>query len=643
MPRVHCNLRRLVLLVGCLLLTGYSAAQDVYIRSPRLGITFISSLDSPRNEHRYRRALLIGVGWNRWPLYWDRVETAPGVYDWSRYDTLVSDDLRHGLQINAILLGRPGFYQDGGSIGGLRNPVFADGSDSLTTGKPPNPANPWAVFVYQAVQRYKPGGLLAAQSGWPAEVGVRVWEAWNEPDISMFWNGTVEDYVRLLQVTYLAAHAADPAARVMVGGLAYNNPDSDDWLAKILARIASDPARDQNQWYMDAVAVHNYSYPRRSGLMVRRARENLAAYGLTRPVWLNESGVPVWDDYPGPVWAADDPAARVLRATAVQQAAFLVQSTVYAWAEGAEVVFFHQLFDDCGNQPYGTNFPPHTGALCATTPLCWGDAHGLYRNDRDAACFSQHPLPGTGRPAAAAFYRLAQVFGAAAFANLKITESAASVRVSFDEPSAGQRITVVWNRTFQSATARITAAGREARLFSMDNEETLLLPADGEYLLTLPPATRDDYPYLLAGDVAGIGGAPLFLVEALGGLPPVLPITPEPSLTSTTAPAPTPRPTVDPALDTTPPIPSIAPLPAISPAAFTVSWSAREDSGVRLYVIFVRVNGGAWQTWLETADTSAVYDGQPGSTYDFAAWAVDLAGNWSANVELQPQASTRVE
>src|SRR5512134_3943567 len=80
-----CNMNRrcLILILIVLLLVSPGLAQDDYIRSSRLGITFISALDSPRNEHRYQRALLIGVGWNRWPLYWDVVERQSGVYDWS--------------------------------------------------------------------------------------------------------------------------------------------------------------------------------------------------------------------------------------------------------------------------------------------------------------------------------------------------------------------------------------------------------------------------------------------------------------------------------------------------------------------------------------------------------------------------------
>src|SRR5687768_2655361 len=81
-----------------------SRPQDGYVRSQRLGVTFISSAQMPVDENRYRNALSIGAGWNRWPLYWDDIETAPGDFNWEQYDRLVMNDLRHGLSIDAILL-----------------------------------------------------------------------------------------------------------------------------------------------------------------------------------------------------------------------------------------------------------------------------------------------------------------------------------------------------------------------------------------------------------------------------------------------------------------------------------------------------------------------------------------------------------
>jgi len=68
-----------------------------------------------------------------------------------------------------------------------------------------------------------------------------------------------------------------------------------------------------------------------------------------------------------------------------------------------------------------------------------------------------------------------------------------------------------------------------------------------------------------------------------------------------------------------------------------------DDSGIASYIVWVRVNGGDWTKWLETSDTQADYTGSSGNTYDFALWAEDLAGNWSQNIELSPQATTKVQ
>ncbi len=380
-------------------------------------------------------------------------------------------------------------------------------------------------------------------------------------------------------------------------------------------------------------------------------RQNLDRYGLIRPIWLNESGVPVWDDYPGPTWTADTPASRILRATEEQAAAFVVESTVYAWAAGAEVVFYHQLYDDCGNQPAGTNFPPNDGKLCETGQACWGDAHGLYRNERSATCFSQSPLPGTPRPAAAAYYRLAEVFGTADFDNPMVKDPDGNgVLITFERPATEERISVMWNRTLRQTNLPVSAVGTQGELYSISDQDWNITPEDGLYSIGLPPATRDDYPYLPADEVSGIGGPPFILVEKetepptnpalvpIGNGDTQIGITPG-AITATLPP----RPTTDPAVDTSPPVTIMSPLPIVSPPTFKVYWSAQDDSGIDHYLIWVRVDGGDWEPWIETADTQAEYTGEPGKTYEFAAWAVDLAGNWSLNTELTPQTSTAVQ
>jgi hypothetical protein len=203
---------------------------------PAYGVNFISWAkgQTPVSDQRYANGRSTGAVWNRWPMYWTNIEQSEGSFSWAYQDVAVENDIAQGFQIDAILLGTPSFYTTSpagenftpipGSIlavndiqaatpQGLYEPVFADGTDTPGAGKVINQANRWARFVYTAVNRYKPGGILAQQNGWTNGEGVTHWEIWNEPDLFQFWDGTVEDYGRLLKVGYLAARQAFPMPR----------------------------------------------------------------------------------------------------------------------------------------------------------------------------------------------------------------------------------------------------------------------------------------------------------------------------------------------------------------------------------------------------------------------------------------------
>jgi hypothetical protein len=644
-------MRRMFLILSLIFLLNITSTpghsqQDLYIRSDRLGIAHISSASRDTPEERYQHALLLGAGWNRWPLYWNWVETTPGNWNWSAFDRQVLDDLQHGLQINAILLGRPEFYSGENQIKGLYEPIFADGSDTPGEGiKPLNPNNKWAHFVYEAVNRYKPGGALAQSVFLAPGDGIRVWEVWNEPDHLSFWSGNIHEYARLLKTSYIVAKMVDPQAQILFGGLLYGTDDN--WLAQVLNVFINDPLHEQFNWFMDIVAVHSYNDPWRSGWLTLYTRQTLVSFGIDKPIWLNETGVPVWDDYPGPVWNPDS----THFANSEQQAWYFIQSATFAWSEGADKIFFHQLYDDCGDQPAGSDFPPHGGELCVDNAVCWGSSHGIYRNNPDMACFTQHPLPGTARPAARAYRLLAEVFGTEPFTNGRrefIDDRFTTLL--FDRPASNERITVMWNRTQEEAIFELPAAGDNGQLISLHGQSIITADENGIYSLSLQPAAPDtDLSEDDTGRVA-IGGAPFILIEYVTGE-----VTPDDITlddvngTQTQierTPVPTqlpPRPTTDPQFDTRPPVAYILGLPEISEPAFTVAWRGDDDSGIANYIIWVRIDGGEWQPWLDTTDTSAIYSGSPGRSYEFAVWAVDLADNWSENINLQPQATTRVE
>ncbi len=66
----------------------------------------------------------------------------------------------------------------------------------------------FAEYVKDAVKRYGDR--------------VRYWEVWNEPDVSMFYRGTPEEFAKVVQTAAKAAHEADPRAVVMAAGYTHS-------------------------------------------------------------------------------------------------------------------------------------------------------------------------------------------------------------------------------------------------------------------------------------------------------------------------------------------------------------------------------------------------------------------------------------
>jgi hypothetical protein len=511
---------------------------------PAFGVNFINSVDHPATPQMLANGLATGATWNRWPLYWFRIETDPGEFDWSQHDPVVLTDLQNGWQTNAILLGTPAFYMTGtlatfmgdpssreaapGRIGltavqaatpqGLYQPIFTDGTDTPGPGKLINADNRWARFVYQIVNRYKPGGALAELHGLSPELGITHWEMWNEPDLDSFWNSSVADYARLLKVGYLAAKQADPQAHILFGGLA--NFQKPHFYRDVLTIHQADPMAAPYGYFHDIMATHNYSNSWRSWYEVWRIEQTWADYDLSKPIWLNESGVPAWDDYPGPTWIPTSS----WRATTTEQADFVIQSAFYALFAGADAIFHFQLYDGCGNQPLGTDFPPHHGELCdengrlITNPdfPCAGDANGLFSNPSDAVCFSQHPTPESPRLNFTAFQLLSTY----------LTEVAPlwRARPGGANPNDGPqehialyntemeaRIIGMWARFGGEETAVVPAHNDSAQLLYPDGTTETIYPEDGVYTITLPPATNLNN-YHEPG-IYQIGGPPRILIE----------------------------------------------------------------------------------------------------------------------------------
>jgi hypothetical protein len=79
---------------------------------------------------------------------------------------------------------------------------------------------------------------------------VQAWEVRNEPNATWSWNGTVSQYVMMLQSGYRGFKAGDPKALVVLGGISGNNAT---WLKSAYSAGA--------RGSFDVVATHPYPSP----------------------------------------------------------------------------------------------------------------------------------------------------------------------------------------------------------------------------------------------------------------------------------------------------------------------------------------------------------------------------------------------
>ncbi len=152
-------------------------------------------------------------------------------------DQLVAETARRGVTLMPMILDAPKWdaLHVKGGVGVVAIPRL-DG--------------PYARFVAALVHRYGPHGTFWQGFSGPV-LPVRMWQIWNEPNISPFWpqQPFAHRYVGLLKAAHDAIKSADPRAKVILAGL-----PNYSW--RSLLRIYAIPGARK---LFDVVAVHPYT------------------------------------------------------------------------------------------------------------------------------------------------------------------------------------------------------------------------------------------------------------------------------------------------------------------------------------------------------------------------------------------------
>jgi xylan 1,4-beta-xylosidase len=153
-------------------------------------------------------------------------------------------------------------------------PLFRLGRSWAADSDPPSDMDKWARVAAHVVMHYN--------QGWADgfHYGIRYWEIWNEPDMSLFWQGQPEDYYQLYAKVAPALKAVDPS--IMVGGPTQSLPlDERPYGSEFLEYVRDHHLPlDFFSWHWYAFGNDPYDFAR----MGRILRDRLDARGFTKTV-----------------------------------------------------------------------------------------------------------------------------------------------------------------------------------------------------------------------------------------------------------------------------------------------------------------------------------------------------------------------
>lgn len=450
----------------------------------------------------------LGVGWDRILFLWHEIQPT-GPEDWNTLHVLeewLVDAQENGRTIVGLLKSTPPWAAESEPYAGVPQGLYLPLDD---------PGNLWANFVRRAADYY-------------GARGVHHWIVWNEPDIApgvygYEFGGSMQDYYRLLQVTYLVMKETDPQAVIHLGGITYWHDPT--YLRRFLQMVAADPQAAANNYYFDVLSQHIYFRPETVPEILSESYAIQQEVGIDppRPVWINETNArPSLD----PAWPV-----QVLRfhLDADMQAWYLVQAYALGFAAGAERVGFYKLID--------IHLEPG------------GESWGLLRPDK-----SQRPAYGAYKT------MVAQLGGFTG--PVMIEDTADFTIVTF--PKEEEVVRVLWAKRLAAVTLAVPALADAAQVVGYAGHTQEILPRGGSYTLTLEGARC----YV----ECDIGGPPIYLVEkaapatnpAEATLLTVATITPTPLVPASPTPTDTPSPT-----PTLPPTETATPTvtPTMTPSA----------------------------------------------------------------------------
>jgi len=198
-------------------------------------------------------------------ICWADINTATGVYDWTKFDSAIAKAQANNVDILYTIDAVPNWAASNGASCQLFNGAC----------DPPDDLNPDGTGTDQHFKDFLTALMAHAGPG-----KIKYFEVWNEPNIPKQWAGSVAQVVRMAQDTQAIVKAADPQAIIV--GPAPSSYNADYQTSMLAAGLGK---------YVDAFSYHGYAYhPEDLINIIAQNRAAFAQYGVATKPFIDTEG-----------------------------------------------------------------------------------------------------------------------------------------------------------------------------------------------------------------------------------------------------------------------------------------------------------------------------------------------------------------
>ena len=305
---------------------GVSATITVTVTNQATGIPVPASLFSMTTHGRVDMPTVPVAGLRLWDTgtYWDLMNTAPGVYDFTTLDNWISTAQANNVDLIYTFGMVPTFASS--------NPTLVCGNSGAPIGScaPPSDVNSDGTGTDQFFKDYVTAIVTHAAGQ------IKYWEMWNEPTVPGYWQGNNAQMLRMATDAYGIIKSIQPTAQVTTPSPSTGINGVANWMGPYLALGGGK--------YADIISFHGYNWSTTWGVwpqpedivpLVENLKAQLVLYNQTsKPLWCTEGS---WGDTSGNGFTDPDlHAAFLSRHYLLQESEGVVRYYWFAWDNGGD-------------------------------------------------------------------------------------------------------------------------------------------------------------------------------------------------------------------------------------------------------------------------------------------------------------------